>query len=87
MVDLSDFGKEAAAKNPAKHSWHQWFAWFPVPTGSGLAWFTTVERKYHTSFFSEAWEYRRIGEISSAYRCTWSFYRKHPTHSGGLRCN
>jgi hypothetical protein len=73
-VDLDDFRRDAEAANPRKHNWHPWFAWCPVPVGSGYIWLRTIERRYHTKFFAEGWEYRKFGSDKSGYKTTWSWF-------------
>lgn len=68
------FSEWAREQKPHKHSWHRWFAWYPVPTGEGYAWLTTIERRYHTSLMQEAWECRRINSDKSAAFLTWSWF-------------
>lgn len=63
-----ELAKEAAARArlDAPHSWHPWFAWFPIQLAQGdCRWLEVVERRGdYTSRFDNSpwwvWSYREI---------------------------
>ncbi len=61
------------ARDARHREWHKWFAWYPVPADGVYYWLESLERKGHSTGWSDVdngyhsswiWAYRKCGEKS-----------------------